>query len=96
MTVIAFAVADVREQQPQPHPTLRQPLVLVGRFDLGMVVAVVVGMLLVPELMRDLLRLDLDQARRQLEAQPLVERVHQPPLQDRPGRAGVFRREPRP
>ena len=50
---------------------------LVGRLDLGVIVALNVGVFLVPQLVRDLASLGLDQAGRQIEIDRLVQRVQQ-------------------
>src|SRR5690606_41337249 len=46
---------------------------------------------ILPELMRDLLRLGIDEARRHLERHRGVERIHQPALDDCPRRLAIFR-----
>ena len=65
-----------------------------GGLDLGVILAVHVGVFLVPQLVRDLLGLGVDQARRQVEGHDIVERVEQLALEHLARGAGIFGLEP--
>ena len=88
------ALADLGEEETQLDPALGQLDVLVRRLDRVVVVAVMVRVVLVPELVGDLLGLGVDQGRRQVERDLLVQRVQQGPLGHRAGGAGVLGLEP--
>ena len=74
--------ADLSEQQAEAHPALGERIVLVRRLDFRVVVALNLRVLLVPQLMRDLLRLSFNEALRQIERHGGVQLVQQLSLQD--------------
>ena len=87
-------LAQLGQQESQPHAPLGQLAVLLGRLDLLVVVALHVGMLLVPELVGDLPGLRIDQRGRQVERYLVVEPVEQAALEHLARRAGILALEP--
>ena len=65
-----------------------------GRLDLGVVMAFDIGVFVMPELMRDLPGLGLDQGRRQFKADLLIQLVEQRALGHLPRGARVFGAQP--
>ena len=83
-------LTQLGQQQAKAHTTLGQTVMFVGRFDLGVIVTFDLGVFLVPQLMRDLLGLSLDQRGRQIEFHGFIQLVQQLALHDRAGGTGIF------
>ena len=83
-------LANLGQKQAQANAALGQLLVLVGRLDRAMFVAMIVRVFLVVKLMRDLAGLGLDQHVRQIELHQPVELVQQGALHHRAAGALVF------